>query len=160
MWENPSAQPAQSRPHAAGSERQKDTGASGQQLTEGININKGLLALVSGCFQSAGQQVQADIAAVGMCCCTSLRPAPGPAGPGKWPVCSWHLPEDCPSTLTDGGLLMQGNVISALTESKERRHIPYRDSKLTRILQARVQRLVQVADAGHLLQFLPHRGAC
>lgn len=57
----------------AGSERQKDTGASGQQLTEGININKGLLAL--------------------------------------------------------------GNVISALTESKERRHIPYRDSKLTRILQ-------------------------
>ena len=28
-----------------------------------------------------------------------------------------------------------GNVISALTESKPRTHIPYRDSKLTRILE-------------------------
>ena len=59
---------------------------------------------------------------------------------------------------------MQGNVISALTESKERRHIPYRDSKLTRILQARVQRLVQVADAGHLLcsshTEVPVEGCC
>ena len=58
---------------AAGSERAKDTGATGNNLTEGININKGLLAL--------------------------------------------------------------GNVISALTDNKGRRHIPYRDSKLTRILQ-------------------------
>ena len=56
-----------------GSERAKDTGATGDQLAEGININKGLLAL--------------------------------------------------------------GNVISALTDRKGRRHIPYRDSKLTRILQ-------------------------
>ncbi|DBA99762.1 hypothetical protein WJX82_005490 [Trebouxia sp. C0006] len=57
----------------AGSERADDTGATGKQLAEGININKGLLAL--------------------------------------------------------------GNVISALTDRKGRRHIPYRDSKLTRILQ-------------------------
>ncbi len=60
----------------AGSERADDTGATGKQLAEGININKGLLAL--------------------------------------------------------------GNVISALTDRKGRRHIPYRDSKLTRILQVRV----------------------
>ena len=34
------------------------------------------------------------------------------------------------------GLLSLGNVISALTENMEKaRHIPYRDSKLTRILQ-------------------------
>jgi len=34
------------------------------------------------------------------------------------------------------GLLALGNVIAALTEeSKNVRHIPYRDSKLTRILQ-------------------------
>ena len=59
--------------YVAGSERAKDTGATGEQLAEGININKGLLAL--------------------------------------------------------------GNVISALTDRKGRRHIPYRDSKLTRILQ-------------------------
>ena len=59
----------------AGSERQSDTGATGKNLTEGININKGLLAL--------------------------------------------------------------GNVISALTDNKGKRHIPYRDSKLTRILQVR-----------------------
>ena len=32
-------------PVAAGSERQKKTGCSGQQLKEGSNINKSLLAL-------------------------------------------------------------------------------------------------------------------
>jgi hypothetical protein len=57
----------------AGSERIKRTGAIGQQLKEGISINKGLLCL--------------------------------------------------------------GNVIAALTdENKKEKHIPYRDSKLTRIL--------------------------
>ena len=55
----------------AGSERAKRTKAEGQRLREGININKGLLAL--------------------------------------------------------------GNVISALSEGKS--HVPYRDSKLTRMLQ-------------------------
>lgn len=55
----------------AGSERVKRTKAQGQRLREGININKGLLAL--------------------------------------------------------------GNVISALSENKP--HVPYRDSKLTRMLQ-------------------------
>ena len=33
------------------------------------------------------------------------------------------------------GLLALGNVISALTEGANRKHVPYRDSKLTRILQ-------------------------
>ena len=34
------------------------------------------------------------------------------------------------------GLLALGNVISALTDDKKKEiHIPYRDSKLTRILQ-------------------------
>ena len=36
------------------------------------------------------------------------------------------------SGLTDGPL---GNVIADLTEGKGRKHVPYRDSKLTRILQ-------------------------
>jgi len=57
----------------AGSEKLSKTGAVGQALKEGININMGLLAL--------------------------------------------------------------GNVISALTDANKDRHIPYRDSKLTRILQ-------------------------
>ena len=44
------------------------------------------------------------------------------------------------STLREGininkGLLCLGNVIAALTETNTRGHIPYRDSKLTRILQ-------------------------
>lgn len=45
------------------------------------------------------------------------------------------------NTLKEGisinkGLLSLGNVISALTEEKSKnQHIPYRDSKLTRILQ-------------------------
>ena len=35
------------------------------------------------------------------------------------------------------GLLALGNVISALTETAQnRKHIPYRDSKLTRLLQS------------------------
>ena len=33
------------------------------------------------------------------------------------------------------GLLALGNVISSLTSDKKNVHIPYRDSKLTRILQ-------------------------
>ena len=33
------------------------------------------------------------------------------------------------------GLLSLGNVISALTDEKGKAHVPYRDSKLTRILQ-------------------------
>ncbi len=33
------------------------------------------------------------------------------------------------------GLLALGNVIGALAEGTARTHIPYRDSKLTRILQ-------------------------
>ena len=62
-------------PAHAGSERAKETGTTGQQFAEGVNINKGLLAL--------------------------------------------------------------GNVIGALTEGAGRKHIPYRDSKLTRILQVK-----------------------
>ena len=43
------------------------------------------------------------------------------------------------ATLKEGisinkGLLSLGNVISALTEEKNKGHVPYRDSKLTRIL--------------------------
>lgn len=56
----------------AGSERVRDTGATGNRFSEGVNINKGLLAL--------------------------------------------------------------GNVINALSEGKKRTHVPYRDSKLTRLL--------------------------
>ncbi len=33
------------------------------------------------------------------------------------------------------GLLELGNVINALTEGKSRNHVPYRNSKLTRLLQ-------------------------
>ena len=61
----------------AGSERAKETGTTGQHFAEGVNINKGLLAL--------------------------------------------------------------GNVIGALTEGAGRKHIPYRDSKLTRILQVKIR---------------------
>lgn len=59
----------------AGSERAKKTGATGERFKEGVNINKGLLAL--------------------------------------------------------------GNVISALCEDGNRGHVPYRDSKLTRLLQGK-----------------------
>ncbi|MCL4142048.1 UNVERIFIED_CONTAM: hypothetical protein GTU68_063237, partial [Idotea baltica] len=62
----------------AGSERAKKTGATGERFKEGVNINKGLLAL--------------------------------------------------------------GNVISALCGEGSKGHIPYRDSKLTRLLQGEIIR--------------------
>lgn len=42
-----------------------------------------------------------------------------------------------------------GNVISALTDHRGRQHIPYRDSKLTRILEDRYRNLVpaELAEA-------------
>ena len=66
----------------AGSERAKRTGAEGQRMREGIDINKGLLVL--------------------------------------------------------------GNVISALGDEKKRgrTHVPYRDSKLTRMLQVNTDTLI------------------
>ena len=57
----------------SGSERAKETGTVGQQFNEGVQINKGLLAL--------------------------------------------------------------GNVIAALTEGTARKHVPYRDSKLTYLMK-------------------------
>lgn len=55
-------------------------------------------------------------------------------------------PKDCNSNVDAGKRLEEskkinqslsalGNVIAALTESRNRSHIPYRDSKLTRILE-------------------------
>lgn len=46
---------------------------------------------------------------------------------------------DMPGIHINKGLLALGNVISALGDEKKRKeggHVPYRDSKLTRLLQA------------------------
>ena len=49
------------------------------------------------------------------------------------------------------GLLALGNVISALTETAQnRKHIPYRDSKLTRLLQGTF--FISFCDASCLLR--------
>ena len=45
-----------------------------------------------------------------------------------------------------------GNVIAALTDTKGRAHIPYRDSKLTRLLQVGVSLQLQVMGLVHYLQ--------
>ncbi len=78
----------------AGSERAKRSGAEGQQLKEGIDINKGLLAL--------------------------------------------------------------GNVISALGDEHKRGkvHVPYRESKLTRMLQVRRHNLFYLPLTGHYVFLL------
>jgi hypothetical protein len=47
-----------------------------------------------------------------------------------------HVPESWLTSLL-AFLSALGNVISALTDSNLRQHIPYRDSKLTRILEDR-----------------------
>jgi len=49
-----------------------------------------------------------------------------------------------PGVHINRGLLALGNVISALGDEKKRReggHVPYRDSKLTRLLQVIVYKL-------------------
>lgn len=47
----------------------------------------------------------------------------------------------------NSGLLALGNVISALSEpAKSRGHIPYRDSKLTRLLQGELEHMFAVQD--------------
>lgn len=76
----------------AGSERVKETGTSGQQFNEGVQINRGLMAL--------------------------------------------------------------GNVISALSQ-KDRTHVPYRDSKLTRLLQACHPPNLLHADSAPIATHLP-----
>jgi hypothetical protein len=48
------------------------------------------------------------------------------------------------------GLLELGNVINALTEGTRRKHVPYRNSKLTRVLQVCVCVCVAVRGAGQL----------
>jgi len=48
-------------------------------------------------------------------------------------VIDWWL--RFPGININRGLLALGNVISALGEGKKRDHIPYRESKLTRLLQ-------------------------
>ena len=56
-------------------------------------------------------------------------------------VLCWHhcqTPAVC-TFCSNRGLLALGNVINALSEGKP--HVPYRDSKLTRMLQARRQGL-------------------
>ncbi len=40
-----------------------------------------------------------------------------------------------PGIFINVGLLTLGNVISALSDPKKRSHVPYRDSKLTRVLR-------------------------
>lgn len=48
------------------------------------------------------------------------------------------IPQTCAGIHINKGLLALGNVISALGDEKKRKeggHVPYRDSKLTRLLQ-------------------------
>jgi hypothetical protein len=54
------------------------------------------------------------------------------------------------------GLLALGNVVNALTEGKG--HIPYRDSKLTRMLQARARRSWSQQLLPCCLQLKSHAG--
>lgn len=67
----------------------------------------------------------------------------------KWPVIHWcfymhvfihssNFPFSIIGVHINKGLLALGNVISALGDEKKRKeglHVPYRDSKLTRLLQ-------------------------
>ena len=92
----------------------------GQRLQEGININKvGLRTSLMLCMQWACGRCML----VSRHICRSVSPAQ---------LARDSLPAP-PCTCFQQGLLALGNVINALSEGKA--HVPYRDSKLTRMLQ-------------------------
>ena len=128
----------------AGSERVHVTGAVGKRLEESKKINASLSALGESRVGKAAVCVRAGL---GRTCAkksegeggggSPLLAFPGftPAPPIAQLVRSLHagsvqtlraLPPPSP---------LPGNVIGALTARGERSHIPYRDSKLTRILE-------------------------
>jgi hypothetical protein len=99
-----------------GSERAK------KRFAEGVSINKGLLKPPSRQHHQHTLKAMTDEAQRLLKSCIVLT------------VC------DAGQRFAEGvsinkGLLELGNVINALTEGASRKHIPYRNSKLTRLLQ-------------------------
>ncbi|UYV65115.1 KIF21A [Cordylochernes scorpioides] len=118
----------------AGSERLKRTGATGERAKEGISINCGLINLYSGkTLGGAGSQrlqwVVKSPEGVIFTILVGLE--------YSLTYLETLIPSKRWSVIQDVGTqLALGNVISALGDKSRRvSHVPYRDSKLTRLLQ-------------------------
>jgi hypothetical protein len=142
----------------AGSEKVSKTGVEGQQLEEAKRINKSLSALGKVCSQASVPYVRgavlrnsgtvyrfnglsSGLAAVGDSDRLSAIPhhtTPHHTTPPR--SLGWHL-----------GGVDQLQVIHALTEANCQ-HIPYRDSKLTRVLQARHAHVLVVREHARQLR--------
>ena len=80
---------------------------------------------------AAGKQLKASVSSLYAHALKHVRPCCSSSGAG---AAGKQLKE---SVGINAGLLALGNVISALGDPKRRpTHVPYRDSKLTRLLQA------------------------
>jgi hypothetical protein len=128
----------------AGSERAKKTGAAGSRFRESISINRGLLALgnviaaLSAVTHQKHKHHQANQP-------THAAAAAAPALPAAQAGDSHHAAR--PSILSDGSrasIFCESSRASILSEGASaaaaagrNAHVPYRQSKLTRLLQVR-----------------------
>ena len=114
----------------AGSERQKQTGAAGERLKEAGNINKSLSQLgwanrflyQIGCFSKICIPSVSEFWFVMLSSCSSFDPS----SESFYIITHWFFCHEIRNVI---------NILAEVAQNGKQRHIPYRDSRLTFLLQ-------------------------
>jgi kinesin family protein 15 len=128
----------------AGSERQKRTGAAGERLKEAGNINKSLSQLGSALFIQMNLKCSNDASDVKSRIKTWQNGHPDGAVKVSETVPCFH----CRNVI---------NILAEASQTGKQRHIPYRDSRLTFLLQeslggnAKLAMICAISPASRLL---------